>query len=93
MLLLFAAVLMTPTRELALQTFKECKKFAKTLGLRVACVYGGTGISEQVTLPTSKPLLLLALDTFNSRVTTASPNKHIFYGLTLSVQRYLLYID
>jgi superfamily II DNA/RNA helicase len=39
---------MTPTRELALQITKECKKFSKTLGLRVVCVYGGTGISEQV---------------------------------------------
>ncbi|XP_075260075.1 putative ATP-dependent RNA helicase DDX46 isoform X3 [Convolutriloba macropyga] len=42
------AVLMTPTRELALQTFKECKKFTKPLGIRVVCVYGGTGISEQI---------------------------------------------
>lgn len=43
-----AAVIMTPTRELALQITKECKKFSKPLGLRVVCVYGGTGISEQV---------------------------------------------
>ena len=42
------AVIMTPTRELALQITKECKKFSRTLGLRVVCVYGGTGISEQV---------------------------------------------
>lgn len=42
------AVIMTPTRELALQITKECKKFSKPLGLRVVCVYGGTGISEQV---------------------------------------------
>lgn len=41
---------MTPTRELALQITKECKKFSKPLGLRVVCVYGGTGISEQVCL-------------------------------------------
>ncbi|TSL04226.1 putative ATP-dependent RNA helicase DDX46 [Bagarius yarrelli] len=44
------AVIMTPTRELALQITKECKKFSKPLGLRVVCVYGGTGISEQVSL-------------------------------------------
>lgn len=43
-----SAVIMTPTRELALQITKECKKFSKPLGLRVVCVYGGTGISEQV---------------------------------------------
>lgn len=45
-----SAVIMTPTRELALQITKECKKFSKPLGLRVVCVYGGTGISEQVCL-------------------------------------------
>ncbi|XP_039630396.1 probable ATP-dependent RNA helicase DDX46 [Polypterus senegalus] len=42
------ALIMTPTRELALQITKECKKFSKPLGLRVVCVYGGTGISEQI---------------------------------------------
>ncbi|CAL8399152.1 unnamed protein product [Boreogadus saida] len=42
------ALIMTPTRELALQIAKECKKFSKTLNLRVVCVYGGTGISEQI---------------------------------------------
>ncbi|KAG5843281.1 hypothetical protein ANANG_G00149130 [Anguilla anguilla] len=41
-------VIMTPTRELALQITKECKKFSKLLNLRVVCVYGGTGISEQI---------------------------------------------
>ena len=45
---LFVAVIMTPTRELAIQIHKECKKFCKPHGLRVVCVYGGTGISEQV---------------------------------------------
>ncbi|XP_062261953.1 probable ATP-dependent RNA helicase DDX46 [Platichthys flesus] len=42
------SIIMTPTRELALQITKECKKFSKSLGLRVVCVYGGTGISEQI---------------------------------------------
>ncbi|XP_058483839.1 probable ATP-dependent RNA helicase DDX46 [Solea solea] len=42
------SIIMTPTRELALQITKECKKFSKPLGLRVVCVYGGTGISEQI---------------------------------------------
>lgn len=41
-------VIMTPTRELAMQITKECKKFTKALSLRVVCVYGGTGISEQI---------------------------------------------
>ncbi|XP_025096547.1 probable ATP-dependent RNA helicase DDX46 [Pomacea canaliculata] len=42
------AVIMTPTRELALQITTECRKFTKPLGLHVVCVYGGTGISEQI---------------------------------------------
>lgn len=42
------ALVMTPTRELALQITKECKKFTKSLRLQVVCVYGGTGISEQI---------------------------------------------
>lgn len=41
-------IIMTPTRELAMQITKECKKFTKALGLRTVCVYGGTGISEQI---------------------------------------------
>ena len=39
----FAAIIMSPTRELCLQIGKECRKFAKPLGLRAVCVYGGTG--------------------------------------------------
>lgn len=39
---------MSPTRELCLQIGKECRKFAKPLGIRAVCVYGGTGISEQI---------------------------------------------
>ena len=42
------AVIMTPTRELAMQISKECKKFNKVLNLHAVCVYGGTGISEQI---------------------------------------------
>jgi len=44
----FAAAILTPTRELAMQIGKECKKFTKALNLNVVCVYGGTGISEQI---------------------------------------------
>ena len=46
--LFVSALLMSPTRELALQTFHEVRKFSKALKLRVVCVYGGTGISEQI---------------------------------------------
>ena len=41
-------VILTPTRELAIQIYNECKKFCKTLKLRPVCVYGGTGISDQI---------------------------------------------
>lgn len=63
------AVIMTPTRELALQITKECKKFSKPLGLRVVCVYGGTGISEQVNTHTNVTCLfyfLTGLQLFSS---------------------------
>lgn len=42
------AIIMTPTRELATQIAKECKKFTKHLNLNVVAVYGGTNISEQI---------------------------------------------
>ena len=41
-------MVLTPTRELAMQISKECKKFTKVMGLSTVCVYGGTGISEQI---------------------------------------------
>jgi len=44
----FTAIILTPTRELAMQIGRECRKFTKTLDLHVVCVYGGTGISEQI---------------------------------------------
>lgn len=42
------AIIMTPTRELCMQIGKDIKKFSKGLGLHAVCVYGGTGISEQI---------------------------------------------
>uniref|UniRef100_T1IN03 Probable ATP-dependent RNA helicase DDX46 n=1 Tax=Strigamia maritima TaxID=126957 RepID=T1IN03_STRMM len=42
------SIIMTPTRELAMQIAKECRKFTKFINLHVVCVYGGTGISEQI---------------------------------------------
>ena len=42
------ALIMAPTRELALQTWREAKKFATPMNLEVVCVYGGVGISEQI---------------------------------------------
>jgi len=45
---LYTAIILTPTRELAMQIGRECRKFTKALELHVVCVYGGTGISEQI---------------------------------------------
>lgn len=42
------ALVMTPTRELSMQIGKDCRRFTKALGIHAVCVYGGTGISEQV---------------------------------------------
>ncbi|CAG0916395.1 unnamed protein product [Notodromas monacha] len=42
------SIIMAPTRELCMQIGKDCRKFAKSLGIRAVCVYGGTGISEQI---------------------------------------------
>ena len=39
---------MTPTRELALQTTTECRRFCKALDRHVVCVYGGTDIALQI---------------------------------------------
>lgn len=42
------AIIMAPTRELCMQIGKDIRKFSKSLNLRGVCVYGGTGISEQI---------------------------------------------
>ncbi|KAK7208385.1 pre-mRNA-processing ATP-dependent RNA helicase PRP5 [Myxozyma melibiosi] len=42
------ALIMTPTRELAVQIHKECKPFLKALDLRAVCAYGGSPIKDQI---------------------------------------------
>ncbi|MFH1623382.1 MAG: DEAD/DEAH box helicase [Candidatus Aenigmatarchaeota archaeon] len=42
------AMILSPTRELALQSTGELKKFSKHKGLRVQAVYGGVGIEPQI---------------------------------------------
>jgi len=39
------ALILAPTRELAFQIFLETKSFAKSVGLKTVCVYGGSGIA------------------------------------------------
>src|SRR5687767_7647593 len=43
-----AALVLAPTRELALQIVEETKPLARVRGLHVAAVYGGTGFGAQV---------------------------------------------
>jgi ATP-dependent RNA helicase DDX46/PRP5 len=42
------ALVMAPARELAFQINSEAKRFAKSLGLGVACIYGGAGVVDQI---------------------------------------------
>ena len=42
------ALIMTPTRELAMQTYNECRKFTKLLDIRVVCGYGGAPVKDQI---------------------------------------------
>ncbi|KAH7328682.1 P-loop containing nucleoside triphosphate hydrolase protein [Stachybotrys elegans] len=41
-------LIMTPTRELAVQIHRDCKPFLKKMGLRAVCAYGGAPIREQI---------------------------------------------
>ncbi|KAK9371119.1 P-loop containing nucleoside triphosphate hydrolase protein [Lipomyces kononenkoae] len=41
-------LIMTPTRELAVQIHRECKPFLKALELRAVCAYGGSPIKDQI---------------------------------------------
>ena len=43
-----AAVLLAPTRELALQTHSECKAFFELMGLKTVCLFGGGDIENQL---------------------------------------------
>jgi len=42
------SLIMVPTRELAMQVYREVHKFSKLTGIRVAAVYGGAGVKQQI---------------------------------------------
>lgn len=42
------ALIMTPTRELAVQINRECRMFKKALGISSVCAYGGSSIRDQI---------------------------------------------
>lgn len=41
------ALVISPTRELAVQIFNEARKFANRSIIKVCCIYGGTGTKHQ----------------------------------------------
>jgi ATP-dependent RNA helicase DDX46/PRP5 len=41
-------LVLAPTRELATQIHRDCKPYAKALGLRAVCAYGGAPIKDQI---------------------------------------------
>jgi DEAD/DEAH box helicase len=45
------ALIMAPTRELVQQIGKEARRFMKPLGLSCTCIYGGSGVANQVPPP------------------------------------------
>eukprot|EP00172_Hildenbrandia_rubra_P004337 Plantae.Rhodophyta-Hildenbrandia_rubra.ctg857.p2 GENE.Plantae.Rhodophyta-Hildenbrandia_rubra.ctg857~~Plantae.Rhodophyta-Hildenbrandia_rubra.ctg857.p2 ORF type:complete len:1017 (-),score=224.10 Plantae.Rhodophyta-Hildenbrandia_rubra.ctg857:10622-13672(-) len=42
------AIIIAPTRELAMQIYGESKRFGRPIGLRSVCVYGGSSIASQI---------------------------------------------
>lgn len=42
------AVILSPTRELAMQIYRHAKQFALPLGIRISCCVGGQSISEDI---------------------------------------------
>ena len=42
------ALILAPTRELAVQIHRDCKPFTKALNLRAVCAYGGAPIKDQI---------------------------------------------
>eukprot|EP00698_Gefionella_okellyi_P000578 TRINITY_DN104_c0_g1_i2.p2 TRINITY_DN104_c0_g1~~TRINITY_DN104_c0_g1_i2.p2 ORF type:complete len:795 (-),score=227.75 TRINITY_DN104_c0_g1_i2:2571-4841(-) len=42
------ALVLAPTRELAVQIFNEARKFATALELRISCIYGGAPMKDQI---------------------------------------------
>lgn len=42
------AIVIAPTRELATQIYTDIKIFTRVLGLRAVCVYGGAGVTNQL---------------------------------------------
>jgi len=55
-----AALILAPTRELAVQIETEAKRFGETAGMRAACLYGGAPKGPQLAELRQRPQLLVA---------------------------------
>ncbi|CAJ1379607.1 unnamed protein product [Effrenium voratum] len=55
-----AALVLAPTRELAVQIETEAKRFGETAGMRAACLYGGAPKGPQLAELRQRPQLLVA---------------------------------
>ncbi|KAJ1915432.1 hypothetical protein H4219_004322 [Mycoemilia scoparia] len=70
------ALVLSPTRELAIQIYNDTKPFAKALGFKTTVIYGGASKYEQVReLQTKNPDILVAtpsrlIDMIKSKATT-----------------------
>jgi ATP-dependent RNA helicase DDX6/DHH1 len=58
-----AALILVPTRELALQTSQLCKELGKHMGVQVMVTTGGTNLKDDI-LRLSKPGMLSSLCSF-----------------------------
>lgn len=43
-----AALIIAPTRELAIQIYGDAKKFSRAVDIRCVCAYGGSGVKDQI---------------------------------------------
>lgn len=43
-----SALIIAPTRELAIQIFGDAKKFSRAVDVRCVCAYGGSGVKDQI---------------------------------------------
>jgi ATP-dependent RNA helicase DDX54/DBP10 len=53
-------VILSPTRELALQTAKFCRELAKNTDLRVAIIVGGASLEGQFEVLAQNPDIIIA---------------------------------
>src|SRR6187551_2765186 len=80
-----AALVLAPTRELALQIVEEAKPLARARGLHVAAVYGGTGFGAQVAAVRRAHIVVATAGPLEDRILGHTPNARqtLFFSATL----------